>query len=94
MAKKILILGPARVITESEIKEEVANDIYDEIEFLKRHIETMSLEEINDHYHHIDDMCAMYRSEFGYDGIVKSWDEYDRPYVNMFVSGIRVYPTI
>ena len=76
-------------------KIKLAEDIKLYISWLRRNVESMSFDESYKHIKEIDRLVDMYRTKYGKESDhAFAWYEYERPYINMLVSNIRVYPVI
>lgn len=76
-------------------KIKLAEDIKLYISWLSRNVKTMSFEESYKHIKEIDRLVGMYKTKYGKESAhVFAWDEYERPYINMLISDMRVFPLI
>ena len=65
--------------------------IYDQIEYLHRHCDNMPFQESQERLADISREVRHYCDTYGEDAASEfAWEEYERPYIEMIISGIRV----
>lgn len=64
-------------------------------DYIKKNVDTLSFSDSKKLIDEADSLCKQYIDQSGYTcGIIIDWYNYTKPYIEMIISGIRVYPVI